>query len=143
MPVVQTSILSALIDRMRASSDLLTITGAIAGSGTPGLAKVFNHVPQDEPLPYVRVLWAPSQEWDTKGSLGFRGEIQVDCWTEQHGDAQALSMIDICRALLQDTPLTITGGQNILLRYLSASIVEQPDGVTHRGLCTYDAIFSD
>jgi len=103
--------------------------------------RVFNHLPQDEPLPAVRVRWETSDEWDTKDSAGFSGALVVDTWTDHRGDKQAQTIADRVDALLHLAPFTgMTSGQSLLLRHDFHGSFTEPDGLTHHTVQRFTCI---
>ena len=78
------SILEAVVQLLEADPTLITLLGTKA----PGEARVLNHIPQDFDFPYIRVRLDSIDEFDTKGSEGYRHDIVCDCWVDQHGDLE-------------------------------------------------------
>lgn len=92
---------------------------------------VFNHIPQEQPLPCCRVRWSQAGEWDTKDSDGVEGYLFVDIWTDHRGDKVALEAADMALALFQLQPLALTSGQSLYLRHDFTDTFTEPDGLTH------------
>lgn len=111
---------------------------------------IYNHIPQDESLPCIRVRWDSSTEWDTKDSAGFEGSIIVDIWTDHRGDKQALEISDRVTYLLHNQPLTgLTyfippngegNAQSLILRHALFDEFTEPDGLTHHTVLRFNHI---
>lgn len=107
-----------------------TLSGLVGG-------RIFNHIPQDDPLPCLRVRWEQAGEWDTKDSAGFDGFIVVDIWTDYRGDKQAQEIADRVEVLLHLHEFTMTSGQSLLLRHDFSDSFTEPDGLTHHTMSRF------
>ena len=148
MPVEQADILIDAVRVLREDATIRSLVGVLGADAIPGEdaadARVWNHVPQDVNYNYIRVRWDNVDEWDTKTSEGYRGEILVDFWTEQDGDVLPLRVATAVRAALHNQPLSLAGGGNvILLRYLAQALPVETDGESHRAVLTFDLIASE
>lgn len=114
-------ILKASINRLIGNAPFMTLMNN----------NVFNHVPQERPLPCCRVRWAQAGEWDTKDSDGVEGYIFVDVWTDHRGDKKALEAADAAINLLHLQPLTLPDAQSLILRRDYMDAFTEPDGLTH------------
>ena len=129
----QSDILKQTITRLRGDAGVLA---ALVNAGAPAVdtqKSIINHVPQDFPLPYYRVMLESMQEWDTKDTTGYEGLMRLDVWTDYHGDLQVHDLVDAAMDALQNAPLALTTGQMVLLRHQSTIISIEPDGQSHRG----------
>ena len=100
---------------------------------------VYNHVPQDHPLPIIAVRWSIGREFNTKDSHGFVGIIIVDMWSNQHGDKEVLDVLGAVDAALHRADLTIAGGpQSVKITNTGGSVNPVSDGSAHHGQLTYD-----
>lgn len=113
----------------KAVAALLADAGVAAIVGT----RVYSYLPQDEINPTIRVRWDAASEWDTKDSQGFDGSLTVDFWTgdpTNRDDGPALEAADAINAALHLQEFTLTGAQNLLVRFSSQTVVTEPDGAT-------------
>lgn len=98
-------------------------------------SKVYNHLPQDLPLPAVRVRWTEVNEWDTKDSAGFEGLFTVDSWADSRGDKVLLQIADRIETLTHLQILTLTSGQSLILRHdRPLRMMVEADGLTHHAV---------
>jgi hypothetical protein len=128
MPLVYPSradLLTWVIATLRADATLLALVPA---------ASIWNHVPQDKTFPYVRAWMAGSSAWDTQTSNGLDEEVQVDAWTERHGDLLVLQIADAVRGALHLATIALPAehGQGLLIRYVGGDAFLESDGESHR-----------
>ena len=117
--------LAWVITTLRADATLLALVPSTS---------IWNHVPQDKAFPYVRAWAAGSTAWDTQTANGLDDEIQVDAWTNRHGDLLALQIADAVRGVLHLATITLPAnhGQGLLIRYIGGDSFLEPDGESHR-----------
>ena len=123
-------ILEQLFTVMRADAQLMALVGN----------RIYNHIPQDSPLPCLRARWDSVNEWDTKTSDGYDGNITVDIWSSHRGDKEALAIFDRTYSLLHKSELPLTSGQSLLLRYTMSDSFLEPDGLTHHTVIRFRLI---
>ena len=120
-------ILEAVISRLHLDTDLMALVGN----------RVRNDLPQNSPLPYVRVRLGNGTEWDTKDSNGIRHEIVCDVWTDRRGDKQVHQIQDMIYRDLHDRPLTGLVAQSLILMVSGVPQTSvEPDGA-HHGVITF------
>lgn len=102
--------------------------------------RIYNHVPQDTQLPFIRFRWEQAGEWDTKDSAGFDGFIVIDIWSDHRGDKQALDIADRIDSLLHLSPLELSIGQSLILRHDFRDSFVEPDGLTHHTVSRFQHI---
>lgn len=110
---------------------------ALLGGTIPANPKIYNHLPQDLPLPAMRLRWTEVNEWDTKDSAGYQGSFIIDSWCSgaTKGDKLLLQICDRVEILLHETILPMTTGQSLLLRHeRPLRIMVEPDGITHHAV---------
>ncbi len=142
MTVDFVDILTQAIQRLQADAGILAITGEIVlADGTPtGLAKVFNHIPQDEVLPFVHCRYTQGTNYSTKQDQGQRGVLRIQAHTDQHGDLQVLQLANLVNQALQNQPLSLTNQQNVCLYLRSLDTPQVSDGVAHTCILLFDTI---
>lgn len=100
--------------------------------------RIYNHVPQDDPLPAMRFRWEQAGEWDTKDSAGHDGFCVIDIWTDHRGDKQSQEIADDVETLLHLEPFTgMVSGQSLLLRHDFSDSFVEPDGLTHHTMLRF------
>ena len=125
--------LAAVYAQLQADVPLVTLVGG----------RIYNHVPQDTPFPYVRVRLDAMAEWDTKQDFGYNGDVYCDAWSAKQGDLQPLQIADALREALHDKPLTLPEGQCVCLRHLAVSIFVEPDGQAHHIVTRFRTFLSE
>lgn len=124
-------ILTAYYAVLSTDTILVGLLGGTIGSDP----KIYNHLPQDLPLPAVRVRWSEVNEWDKKDSAGFEGFFTVDSWCSTYGDKGLLSIADRIETLTHLQNLTLTTCQSLILRHeRPLRTMLEPDGLTHHGV---------
>lgn len=120
------------------------LTGDATLTALVPAASIRNHLPQDAPLPFIRAVWVPANDWDTKSSDGIEGEYQIHIWVDSHGDKVMLDIADAVYAALHNLPFTsAVSAQSLLLRFTNMASFLEPDGVSHHGAMTFNHIFTD
>ena len=101
-----------------------------------------NHMPQDEPLPYIYAHLSNAADWSCKDLVGFEVDVVLDVWTENHGDLQLLQIQALLMTLLNRNTFTLPTGQNVLLQH-SASFFLREDDQTHHLSATFRALLTN
>lgn len=140
MPVSQSEILKEAVALLRADATLIGLLGETAP--TSGEARVYNHVPQDDELPYLAINWQADTDWDTKDSLGYDGSLIHEAVSSHHGDLKNLDVIDAVRAAYKASGLTLASGKVICLNYVTGSVVVQVLE-THRATATFNVLVDE
>jgi len=128
-------------------AQILALAYATASGDTALMALLpgglFNHIPQDEPLPCARVRWEDAGEFDTKDSDGFDGYIAFDVWTDHRGDKQSLVIQDRLDQLFQNASLSLTTpATTVVLQHAMFHAFTEPDGLTHHAVVKFRLIAS-
>lgn len=139
MPVDQSEILKEAVELLRADATLITLLGETAPSS--GEARVYNHAPQDEDLPYLAINWQADTDWDTKDSLGFDGSLVHEAVSPHHGDRDVLQVIDAVR-LAYAGGLTLVSGKVVCLNYATGSVQVQVLE-THRATAVFSVLVDE
>lgn len=135
MAVDQSEILKQAVATLRVDATLIALLGEI----TPGEARVFNHVPQDDSKPYVAISWQADVDWDTKDSLGYDGSLDHEVVTIHHSDRDVLKVVDRIRAVYNETPIVITSGKIVCFDYQTGTVPVQVLE-THRAIASFNIL---
>lgn len=109
------------------------LSGDAALSALVG-GSIFNHIPQERPLPCLRYRWEQVGEWDTKDSVGMDGTLVIDTWTDYRGDRLAAQVHDALMNLLHLRPLALVSAQSLILRHEFHTSFVEGDGLTHHAV---------
>ncbi len=110
-----------------------TLNGLIAG-------RVYDHVPQDSPFPYVVVGDATARDFDTKTEDGLELTFTVHTWSRYRGLSETKQVMAAVLDALDGQGLTVTGHRLTLLRFEFSATLMDPDGVTRHGVQRFRAI---
>ncbi|MFQ5347368.1 MAG: DUF3168 domain-containing protein [Rhodothalassiaceae bacterium] len=112
-------------------------------SGDAGLmaavSGIFDHVPANATLPYLRLAAAAASDWSTKSFSGQRHRIAVQIFSEARGDSEAKTLADLVHALLDGASLTLAGHQLVRLGFESLQMLREPDGI-RQALLRFEAL---
>lgn len=122
------NVLAAYVARLTAYAPLTALVGA---------NKIYNHPPQNLAFPFIVTRLTDIVDWSTKTDQGFEGYLVADLWTDVHGDVTVLNLFNAVNACLQDQPLTLTAGQNVIIRHESSATQTDADGNAHVTTCRY------
>jgi hypothetical protein len=97
-------------------------------NASPLLAgKVFDFVPEGTDFPYVTVGEAADSPDNRLAERGWASLITVHVWTRAHGYSASLAMAREVFALLDHTPLNVSGFHHVATRYTSAQTLTDPE----------------
>ena len=96
--------------------------------------RIYNHLPQELPLPCLRFRWEQASEWDTKDSIGMDGLLVIDTWTDYRGDKLIAQIHDALMPIFHDVPLSMTSAQSLILKHQFHTSFTEGDGLTHHGV---------
>jgi len=121
-------VLRAVIKRLRSDDDLLAITSG----------NIRTELPQDAPLPYVRVRLSRGREYDTKDSNGIDHSIVCDVWSDVD-DFQVADIMQMIYVDLHDRVLTGLVAQSLKLMLDNMDTFIEGDG-SHHGVVSFSHI---
>lgn len=101
--------------------------------------KVFDHIPDNQPFPFVRMSIKPmtdraNHDWD-----GVAFVYTIDVWTQEpnYGDLKVQQIQKRIDELLHQQDICIDGWNIIVHRRQTVDILEEPDGRTRHGIQTF------
>lgn len=65
-----------------------------------GLTGVFDHVPKDQPFPYVVIGEPTTLPFDTKNTFGEELSLVIHAWSDYPGKKEAYEMLNSCQKAL-------------------------------------------
>lgn len=129
---------------MRVEQMQLDLQAAIFGYLKTSLNKpVFDNVPQDTPAPYYSIGMPISTPYDTDGKAGLNILLPIHSWSEYHGKAEVIQMMQKVYGLLHRAKLTITDYNCISITQENSDIILDPDGVTRHGIQQFRFLIID
>ena len=83
---------------------------------------------------------ATTSDWSTGSEAGSEHRLTLDIWSRAHGKSECHAIADAIRAVLHDAALTLDGHALVNLRFESADIARDPDGITFHGRMRFRAV---
>lgn len=122
--------------------------GLIAAQGLSGTARVLDHVPEGQAMPYVELEDGEAAEWDTGreegGSMGYGKEhrLRFFQWSDYEGKKQAKAMNRAIEESLRDceAALIIPGHKVINVRPRFSYVLRDPDLQAYYGVVEIRAV---
>lgn len=121
----------AIYTTLSAAADLTTILGG---------AKIFDHLPEETPFPYVTLGPFVMSDWSTSSELGREHQLQIHVWSRDTGSTQAQQISEAIITALHDVALNLQDNVLINLRFVRADALRDPDGKTHHSILRFRAV---
>lgn len=98
--------------------------------------KVYDRVPDNEPMPYVKI--GEIQVLDDGYDCGDGTEVFVDvhAWSDTYGSVECKQMTAAVRGALHDVDLSAVG-YNLYVRHTQTRVLADPDGESTHGVVTF------
>lgn len=91
---------------------------------------VFDHVPENQPFPYVTMGEGTEVPFRTFGRNGSETTLTMHIWSQYEGFKEALDILSRMNDLLDDQPLAVAGYSTVLLLFEHADTMLDSDGIT-------------
>lgn len=126
-----------MIDLLTATQD--AVFGALKNAIDPGIAAVFQHIPQDTQPPWVMVGAIDSENAGGKFEQEEKLTIEVQSVFRGAGRAPLLAIMHAVRVALDDQQLAGDSVTFSTVSWLSASVSDVAgDGVTYAGVSNFE-----
>ena len=121
------------------------VYGALIGDATvQGLlgssARVYDHVPQGSPFPYLVIGAVSAAPFDTKTESGLDQTLTIHTWSRYRGLKETKDVMAAVLAVLDGQSLAVSGHTLVLLRFEFATTVIDNDGLTRHGVQRFRAL---
>lgn len=105
-------------------------------------ARVYDHVPQDSPFPYVVLGAAEGRpgEARTKTEGGFEATLAVHTWSRYRGLKEAKAIMAAVADALDQRDLALAGHALILIHFVFGATFLDEDGLTRHGVQRFRAL---
>ena len=113
---------------------LLSGDPTLSGLATGG---VLDHVPQDNPYPYVVVGFDTSGDESTMGKDGQVHRVNLNVWSRYRGKKEAQDILSRIHDLLHKARFGVTGFNNAGTMYEFGQVLQDGDGLTYHGVSRY------
>lgn len=112
--------------------DLCTLLGTTVG----GAQKIFDHVPDVSPYPYVKIEIKPTNQRDNEAHDGVEILYVIKVWNQgaDKGDLKVQQIQARIDKLLNRKDICIDGWNVIAHNRTSINIMDEPDGRTKQGI---------
>jgi len=97
---------------------------------------VFDHVPQDQPAPFVALDSQDIADRDTLRDRARAHVLTISVWSQHRGQKQVLELLAEIDAALHDAKLALDTGVAVMARITDARSVLDADGLTYMGAVT-------
>jgi len=116
---------AAIYAALAAAEELTSILG-----GT----KIYDRVPKPAVDPFVTIGELTGVDWSTAGHDGQEFELTVHTWDRGQSSVRLKQIMAAILACLHDASLSIAGFNCVSVRYVSQSVITDPDGTTFHGV---------
>jgi hypothetical protein len=113
----------------------LTMPGALMDQ----ITGVFDHVPQDQPMPYVVIGDDVMSDWSAKAFSASDHRLTIHIWSRMPGRREARQLIELVQAQLAAQTPAPSGFSLVSLRFVQAAVLGDADGLTQHGIIDYRA----
>lgn len=114
------------------------IFGILDGAGSldslMGAGRVFDDVPDNQPMPYIEIGDDVLNDFGGHTFSGFEGTVTINVWSEALGKKECKEIQEAVYTLLHNIDLALAGFNTINFRYSDGDIIGDPDGRTHHGI---------
>lgn len=99
---------------------------------------VYDDVPDSAAMPYVSIGEATEIPWNRFQGTGSELTWTIHAWSRYPGRKEALAILARLNQLLDQIPLTLSGGLvNLFCRYEMGNVIRDHDGVTRHLVARY------
>ena len=117
------------------------VLAALAGdedlTAALGGPRIFDHVPADTPFPYLTFGRTSVFDWSTSSEAGFEQLLTLHAWSKAQGKTEALEIMDLVAALLNDQPLTLESHRLVSIRQEFSEVRYDDDLAVYHGLLRF------
>jgi hypothetical protein len=118
---------SGFVELQRSVRNAVAAALATANGGQP--VQIYDHVPQDEPPPFVTVGVGDTAEGaSTKTFSAVAHAVQVDIYSAQRGLLEAKTLADLIHAAIERQNLSVIGAAAAAVRFEFSEFFIEPDG---------------
>ena len=116
---------------------LTTDAGLVALLGTP---RLYDHVPQAAPFPYLTLGQTTVRDWSTGSESGDEHILTLHVWSRAGGRRETHEIMAARKTALHDRALALDGHRLANLRHELSEARRDADGDTYHGLVRFRAV---
>ena len=105
-----------------------------------GSARVYDHAPPNVPFPYITFGRTSIYDWSTGTEDGAEHRLVLHVWSRHRGKAECWTAIEAIRAALHEAALAVEGHRLVNLRFETADVGADRDGITWHGVARFRAV---
>ena len=109
----------AIYRELTANQDLMSI-----------ITGVYDHVPENQPFPYVSIGEFTSAPFRTQTRFGEEITVTMHIWSQEEGYREAAAILDQLNKSLADAVINVEGFGDVGFFYEFSQALKDPDGVT-------------
>lgn len=130
----------AVVTALKSNAALKSAMGISSGNAT-----VLDHVPENQPMPYVEYEDNDTAEWDTGANdsgmaYGHEHTFRLYCWSSYEGKKQAKAMITAIAEALRDAALSVTNQTLVNIRHQFSYVLRDGDRQAYYGVIQFRAV---
>jgi len=118
------------------------VSQLIGDAGVAALvaARVYDHTPDREILPYIS-LRAASVAWDTSTEYGKEHAVEINVWSRQEGRKEAETILHAIETALRSVaPAVLTDHRLVNMHFETADVLREESGQTYFGYARLRAV---
>jgi hypothetical protein len=105
-----------------------------------GANRIFDRPPANAVFPYIGFGRTSVYDWTTGAEKETEQLFTLHIWSKAKGDKETLEIMELARARLDDTSLTLEGGLSVKIRLEFAEPRYDEDLAVHHGLLRFRAV---
>jgi hypothetical protein len=105
-----------------------------------GANRIFDRPPANVVFPYIGFGRTSVYDWTTGAEKETEQLFTLHIWSKAKGDKETLEIMELARARLDDTSLTLDGGLSVKIRLEFAEPRYDEDLAVHHGLLRFRAV---
>jgi len=118
------------------------LIGDAALTAVVPVSSIGSHLPQDGPFPHIRFRFE-DEDLGIKDEGALSCTLIIDIWSDYKGEQQVRQVRDLVYNALQDTPLTIAGGDCFGTTFQGFVTFLENDGVVHHGVANFNLLYGE
>ncbi|MCB1500462.1 MAG: DUF3168 domain-containing protein [Bauldia sp.] len=108
--------------------------GAVVGD------RIHDAPPRNAAFPFIALGEARTGDWSTGTEDGAEHRLVLHVWSRHRGKAECWTAIEAIRAALHEAALAVEGHRLVNLRFETADVGADRDGITWHGVARFRAV---
>jgi len=102
--------------------------------------RIYDAAPRDAQFPYLTIGETRLADWSTGTEAGSEHRLTLDVWSRERGKRQCYEIVQAVIAVLHDAALALDDHVLVNLRFETADIRREADGITYHALMRFRAV---